>query len=887
MPPATLVDLLRRRAAESPDASYVFLLDGEEEEARLTLGDLDESARAVGVRLQEMGAAGRPVAILEPPGLDFIAALFGCLYAGAVAVPLFPPESERTRRRLQAVLADARPTVAMAPTALLSALKADPAAVGLHGLDPREVPRGLAAGWTDPGLTRDGTGDIAVLQYTSGSTTSPRGVRLTHRNLLHNLEAIRQAFGHTPESILMGWLPLYHDMGLIGNLLEPLYMGMGCVLMSPFDFLARPARWLRAVSRYRATTSGGPNSAFDRCVRRIDPGELRGCDLSCWQVAFNGSEPVRADTLERFAAAFAPWGFRREALYPCYGLAEASLIVAGGPPLRPPVVRRVAERPLEEGRAVPVQDGSDGTRAFVSCGRTLAGQRLEIVDPETCELRRPGEMGEIWLSGPSVAAGYQSGDDAGTFAGRLAGSGDGPFLRTGDLGFFLDGELFVAARLKDLIIVRGRNLHPQDIELTVEEHNPAVRPGGVAAFPLEVNGEETVGIACEVTDPGDLQELAAHVAREVASAHGVTPAAVALLPPRGLPKTSSGKVQRRLTRASLLDGTLPVLTVSWESDTEKSSASPATSGDTESWLVEQVATRAGVPVQAVDPRRSLSSHGLDSLRLAGLMAAIEDRSGVHLPWPALAGDPSLEELAARLAASPGEPGGEFLPARENRLALALIRHPVWYLFRRHFNAVWLDRAYAPASGSTRTVYFLNHSSWWDYLVPLLLNSFVFRQRARYMMAHDIMSSRGYLRRLFQAVGVFSVGKDSPALRAAALSYAADFLRGERTALYIYPQGKVRPEGEEIRFQDGVGWLHARCPDVDFVPVACHLHVLSTPRPQLYLKVGAPVVFTDSSGSADGRARLLEARCRELHRELSTVADDSLRFDAGRGFQRLV
>jgi acyl-CoA synthetase (AMP-forming)/AMP-acid ligase II len=436
MPPATLVDLLRRRAAEAPSATaYVFLLDGEEEEARLTLGDLDESARALGVRLQEMGASGRPVAILEPPGLDFIAALFGCLYAGAVAVPLFPPESERTRRRLRSVLADARPAIAMAPAALLSALKADPAAAGLHGLDPREVPRGLAASWTGPGVTGS---DIALLQYTSGSTAAPRGVRLTHGNILHNQEAIREAFGHTPESILMGWLPLYHDMGLIGNLLQPLYMGMGCILMSPFDFLARPARWLRAVSRYRVTTSGGPNSAFDRCVRKISPSELRGCDLSCWQVAFNGSEPVRADTLERFAAAFAPWGFRREALYPCYGLAEASLIVAGGPPLRPPVVRRVAE-----------------SRAFVSCGRTLAGQRLEIVDPETCELRRSGELGEIWLSGPSVAAGYQSGDDAGTFAGRLAGSGDGPFLRTGDLGFFLDGELFITARLKDLIIVRA------------------------------------------------------------------------------------------------------------------------------------------------------------------------------------------------------------------------------------------------------------------------------------------------------------------------------------------------------------------------------------------------------------------------------------------------
>jgi acyl-CoA synthetase (AMP-forming)/AMP-acid ligase II/1-acyl-sn-glycerol-3-phosphate acyltransferase/acyl carrier protein len=894
MLPATLVDLLRRRAAESPAATgYVFLLDGEEKEARLALGDLDRAARAIGARLQEMGMAGSLVVILEPPGLDFITALFGCLYAGAIAVPLFPPDSERTGRRLRAVLADARPAAVLAPSALLVALGKEPAAAGILGLDPREAPTDLAERWSHPAPA---AGDTALLQYTSGSTASPRGVRLTHANILHNQEMIREAFGHTPESVLVGWLPLYHDMGLIGNLLQPLYVGMRCILMSPFDVLARPARWLRAVSRYRATTSGAPNSAYDRCARKIRPDELAGCDLSSWQVAFNGSEPVRADTLERFAAAFAPWGFHREALYPCYGLAEATLIVAGGSPGRPPVVRWLAERPLEEGRAVPVESQAPGARQLVSSGRPLATLRLEIVDPETCQPLGPGRVGEIWLSGASVAAGYWSGKATaqGSFTGRLAGCGEGPFLRTGDLGFVLDGELFVAGRLKDLIIVRGRNVHPQDIELVVERCDPAVRPGGVAAFPLDGDGGEAVGIALEVvaTDGGALSPiaLAARVAREVAAAHGVTPAAVALLPPRGLPKTSSGKVQRHLCRASLLDGSLPVLAV-WR-EPEGPAASPEVSTartETGSWLVEEVALRAGIPARVVDPRRSLSSYGLDSLRLAELMAALESRSGVRVPWSALAGDPNLGDLAARVAGPPAaeEPAGEFLRARESRLVLSLARYPVWYLFRRHFDAVWLDRAYAPASGSTRTVYFLNHSSWWDYLVPLLLDSFVFHQRARYMMAHDIMSRRWYLRRLFQAAGVFSVGKDNPALRAAALRYAADFLSREGTALYIYPQGKARPEGEEIRFQDGIGWLHAQCPGVDFVPVACHLHVLSTPRPQLYLKVDTPVVLTDPPASSEGRCRRLEARCRDLHRELSTVADDPLRFDAGRGFTRLV
>ena len=893
MPPATLVDLLRRRAAASPaDTACIFLLDGEEDEARLTLSELDRTARAVGARLQEMGAAGGRVAVLEPPGLDFVAALFGCLYAGAVAVPLFPPDSERTRRRLRSAMTDARPAVAMAPPAILAALRSDPAAKGVRGLDLREVPAGLAEGWTDPGLL---SGDIAMLQYTSGSTAQARGVRLTHANILHNQESIREGFGHTPESVLLGWLPLYHDMGLIGNLLQPLYLGMGCIVMSPYDVLSRPARWLRAISRYRATTSGAPNSAYERCVRKIRPEDLEGCDLSCWQVAYNGSEPVQAETLERFAAAFAPWGFRREALYPCYGMAEATLIISGGPVGRPPQVRRLAERSLEEGRAVPAAPENPAARSLVSCGRALGGQRLEIVDPETRELRGIGEIGEIWLAGPSVAAGYHSppapGEDP--FAGYLAGSGDGPFLRTGDLGFVLDGELFVTGRLKDLIVVRGRNLYPQDLELTAERCDPAVRAGGAAAFPLEGEGGEAVGIACEVdlaAGGAEAMELAARIAREVAAAHGVLPSAVALLPPRGLPKTSSGKVQRRLCRASFLDGSLPVLAV-WR-EPEARSGPPAASDGAAGWLVEEVALhagRAGIAVGQIDPRQPLSSFGLDSLRTAELMAAIESRSGVRVPWSVLADDPSPAELAARLSDPSGEEpaSGAFLPARENRLVLALARYPVWYLFRRHFNAVWLDRAYAPASGSARTVYFLNHSSWWDYLVPLLLDAFVFRQGARYMMAHDIMSSRWYLRRLFQAAGVFSVGQDSPALRSQALRDAADFLNRDGTALYIYPQGKVRPEGEEIRFQDGIGWLHARCPQADFVPVACHLHVLSTPRPQLYLKVGAPVAFTDPPASASGRARLLEARCRDLHRELWALADDPLRFDAGRGFERIV
>ncbi|HVR98103.1 MAG TPA: fatty acyl-AMP ligase, partial [Thermoanaerobaculia bacterium] len=473
-----LTTALGQRAERTPDrTAYIFLADGEEEQDRLTYSALDARARAIAAVLGRSFAPGERVLLLYPPGLDFIAAFFGCLYTGLIAVPAYPPRSPRMMPRLLAILADAQPAAALASAAALQRvrgwLERTPEAAGLPWLATDEIDP-APAGWEPAAPAGDA---VAFLQYTSGSTSTPKGVMVTHDNLLHNQVLIRDACGHSEQSVFVSWLPPYHDLGLIGNLLQSTFVGGSCVLMAPTAFLQRPARWLEAVSRYGATTSGGPNFAWDLCVRKVSPEQRRDLDLSRWEVAFNGAEPVRAETLAAFSATFAGCGFRPGAFYPCYGLAEATLMVSGG-------------RPGEE-RAV--------RRQRVSCGPALAGQELAIVDPATGERRGAGEVGEIWLAGPSVVAGYwrRPEETAAAFGARLK-DGSGPFLRTGDLGFLEDGELFIAGRLKDLIILRGRNHYPQDIEATAMASHPELGGGLAAAFPVERDGEERLVVVLEI-----------------------------------------------------------------------------------------------------------------------------------------------------------------------------------------------------------------------------------------------------------------------------------------------------------------------------------------------------------------------------------------------------
>ncbi|NEO20617.1 MULTISPECIES: fatty acyl-AMP ligase [unclassified Moorena] len=580
---ATLVDILRYRAVNQPDAiAYTFLVDGETEQVSLTYQELEQKAQAIAFHLQSIYSPGETALLLYPPGLDYICAFFGCLYAGVVAVPAYPPRPNRSLVRVQAIVKDSLARVALTTQAILSNLERRftqaPELKTLHWLATENINGNLAQSWQQPAI--DGS-TLAFLQYTSGSTAAPKGVMISHSNLVHNSGAIYQYFEHTDQSSVVSWLPMYHDMGLIGGILQPLYGGFPATLMSPLMFLQSPIRWLKAISNYRATSSGGPNFGYDLCDRKIKPEQLTNLDLSSWDIAFNGAEPINSAILERFATKFESCGFRREAFYPCYGMAEATLMVSGGLKSAPIVLKTVEGAALEQNQVVPASVDQEGTLTLVGCGQSLPDQQIVIVHPETLTPCEPGQVGEIWVSGPSIAQGYwnQPATTKHNFGVTLAPMGEKPFLRTGDLGFMLDGELFITGRLKDLIIINGRNHYPQDIEWTVENTHSLLRPTCSAGFSVNIAGEEQLVVIAEVersywkstrlaaSDPGngakghalDTKELIRLIRRAVLQHHDLQVHTALLLKPGTIPKTSSGKIQRHACRQSFLAGTLAVI----------------------------------------------------------------------------------------------------------------------------------------------------------------------------------------------------------------------------------------------------------------------------------------------------------------------------------------
>ena len=568
---ATIVDVLRWRAAHQPQATaFVFLQDGGDDEVQLTYAELDRRARAVGAVLQRLGFAGERALLLAPPGLDYVVAVFGCLYAGTTAVPGYPPRANRSLERLQTIAADARATCALGSGQVRDAGRAllrDAHGAAVQWLNIAEIAQlPLADGWVPPPLSGD---EPAFLQYTSGSVAEPKGVVVTHGNLLHNSETIRRRFDLPSGSRGVIWLPPYHDMGLIGGIVQPVYADVPTVLMPPVVFLQRPLRWLQLVTRYRAAATGGPSLAYELCVQRSTPEQLAQLDLSSLELAFVGAEPIRAATLDRFADCFRPCGFRRQAFYPCYGLAESTLMVTGGPRTTPPVTLRLRGAALAADRVEAAGADEAGAVVLTASGAIPAEQAVAIVDPTTARRCQPGRVGEIWLAGPSVAAGYwnRPAETRATFDARIADTGEGPFLRTGDLGFVRDGQLFVTGRIKDLIIVGGLNHYPQDVERSVEASHPALRTGGCVAFSVDEQGEERLVVVAEIekSRPGDLdggkvrEEIGRAVRRGVAEEHRLQVSALVFVKPGAIPRTSSGKVRRGATRRAWLADALPVL----------------------------------------------------------------------------------------------------------------------------------------------------------------------------------------------------------------------------------------------------------------------------------------------------------------------------------------
>ncbi|MBN8226734.1 amino acid adenylation domain-containing protein [Corallococcus macrosporus] len=691
---STLVELLRVRAStQGSRRGFTFLLDGETDEAHLTYAELDQKARAIAAALQARGAQGQRALLLYPPGLDYIAGFFGCLYAGVIAVPIYPPDPMRLARtlpRLLAISQDAQATIALTTDFIYGMgemlFEQAPELRELHWIATDTLDAEVAEGWKDPGVATD---TRVFLQYTSGSTSSPKGVVLTHGNLLHNSKLIHSCFGHSPDSQGVIWLPPYHDMGLIGGILQPLYGGFPVTLFSPVDFLKRPMRWLEAISRYKATTSGGPNFAFDLCVRKSTPEERAQLDLSRWDLAFNGAEPIMPDTLRRFAEAFGPQGFRSEAIYPCYGLAEGTLIASGGDKRELPVQRTVDAGALKDNRVVAKEAATPGAQTLVGSGRNLTDQKLVIAHPETGAPLPAGQVGEIRVAGPSIAQGYWGRDEQtrNTFQQPLAGTGDPtPFLRTGDLGFLADGELFVTGRLKDLIIIRGRNHYPQDIERTVESSHPAIRPGCTAAFSIEQDDEERLIVVTEVDrraverDGVDLDALAQGIRQAVAAGHDLQAQGVVLLGPGAIPKTSSGKIQRFATRAEYVADTLEALhksvlaaapvqapePVKTSTAAAPETAAPAPVGPDTSmlrkmlavvtdttarramvavFLQEQAAQVLRLPTAQVDANKPLHAYGVDSLMAVDFKSAVDAGLGIDLPLSDVLQGVSLSKLA--------------------------------------------------------------------------------------------------------------------------------------------------------------------------------------------------------------------------------------------------
>lgn len=548
----TLIDVLRWRALHEPELqAYTFLADGEQEELCLTYKELDRHARRIATFFHSIGAHRKPVLLMFPSGLEFIAAFFGCLYAGSIAVTAYPPRPNRSLERFAVIARNSGAKVVITQESIRSRMESSVAEMGggkdLRWITLDNIDDGSEEDWTPPDVDHR---SLAFLQYTSGSTARPKGTMISHGNIMHNSRMISDAFQHTTSTVAVGWLPMTHDMGLIGYVLQPLYVGFRCILMSPEHFLVKPVRWLRAISRYKATTSGGPDFAYDYCSRKIKP-ELRGdLDLSSWDLAFTGAEHIRPDTIGRFSTAFEQCGFRREAFYPCYGLAESTLMVTGG---------------AKSAQPVQLSRNNEKDLALIGCGRPWLDQKVIIVDPDTCRRCSDNHVGEIWISGSSVAQGYwrQSQKSDEIFHCYLQDTEDGPYLRSGDLGFIQDGELFISGRLKDIIIIGGTNHFPIDIEITVENCHQALRTNCVAAVSIESDGAERLVIVAEIDrhflttgEDQAIENVTAAIRQAVSQNHDLATQAICLIRQSTIAKTSSGKIQRHVCRKQYLSGEL-------------------------------------------------------------------------------------------------------------------------------------------------------------------------------------------------------------------------------------------------------------------------------------------------------------------------------------------
>ncbi|MBT4836028.1 MAG: amino acid adenylation domain-containing protein [Methylococcales bacterium] len=758
--PVSFVDILRTRAIQTPDhLAYVFLQDGETEGARLCYAELDKKARAIAATIQKVCQSGDRILLLYPAGLDYLCTFYACQYANVISIPAYPPRNKRHLPRLQSIISDAKAQVVLTTTGIVSDLERlfsnAPELSSLQWITTNDIDDALSESWEDPVLTKD---TVAFLQYTSGSTSAPKGVELTHGNLVYNQYMLRHMRYWNEQSnrvdvednvTIVSWLPLFHDMGL-GLVLQGVYLGVPCVIMAPVSFIQQPARWLKAISHYGAKTSGAPNFAYDLCVRKVTEEQCQGLDLSTWTMAFNGAEPVHHVTLKRFAEKFAPYGFRSQAAYPCYGLAEATVGVTGGVVSAEPVIRSFDGEALTRHQVIAVDESDDNALTSVGCGFIWEKQELIIVDPETCQPCDADRVGQIWLQSDSVGKGYWQREDATkeAFDAHLS-DGRGPYLRSGDMGFMFDGQLFVTGRLKDMVIIRGRNHYPQDIERTVEtaynsndNDQSFISVGGCAVFSVEIDGKEELILAAEVdrhyqlvcirqaklmaqnsaegkilskkvpeVDPKkdkwdvDPEDVISAIRRNVTELHDLHVHTVMLLKMGGLPKTSSGKVQRHKCKTSFLEGVLPTVWISALSLTQDETGDNAPANlDAhlsvemimaqeeakrpvwlEGKLAQSIASELYLPAHELDPGKSLNTYGLDSLTAVEFGHRLEMELGVIISEVDLLEGLTLRGLSSKILKQIDSPDSEkIIPllsvdATKEQYSLSHGQKSLWFL----------------------------------------------------------------------------------------------------------------------------------------------------------------------------------------------------------------
>lgn len=672
----TLIDVIRWRAIHEADGlAYLHLKNGLTVDRQLTYAELDHRARRVAGWLQQYAQPGDRALLLYARGLDVVIAFWGCLYAGVIAVPAPPPDPVSPKRsipRLTSIIHDSGAGLVLSTADGIGAVRALSTDLGLGDNVQFVDSAALSSEWADRWTSRFyPSEDLAFLQYTSGSTSDPKGVMVSHGNLVSHCKALHAAARSKGESRSLTWLPYFHDYGLIHGVVAPVFAGHPSYLMPPLLFLKQPIRWLEAITAHRITHSGAPNFAYEYCMRSIEPSQRTSLNLGSWEIASCGAEPIRASTMAGFVEAYRPYGFRAEAFSPAYGMAECTLLISLKAPGTMPAIAKLDAAALEEGRVAHPTSAEAPVRPVVGCGIPIGDMSIKIVAVDGTGCCAPDAVGEIWLSSQSVAQGYWNRPDETeqVFHARLPGTGEGPFLRTGDLGFLTDGQLYITGRQKDLIIVRGRNHYPHDIELTVEGSDSALRPGGGAAFSVDGQTGEQVVVVQEIDRHAkdyQIEDVCARIRQQVAEQHELHVAEIVLIKAGSLPKTSSGKVQRGACRQAYLTKTLSVIGISrapalalqqfdeaaFPAD-ESPSINPERAG-VESYLQDLMAEQLGVAPAQITLKAPLAGFGLDSLMTSIIKNRLEQRFGVSPSFAQWLSEWTLRDVATYILAGVAE-----------------------------------------------------------------------------------------------------------------------------------------------------------------------------------------------------------------------------------------